>query len=89
MAMMMMQRLRFNGLLVLLLICFIPKATRARSLRAVLSLKEVGHQEEGNLVAKDGPGSSLEVAAATVASAGDDFDSMDYTPARKKPPIHN
>ncbi|KAI4370764.1 hypothetical protein MLD38_019074 [Melastoma candidum] len=28
MAMMMMQRLRFNGLLVLLLICFIPKATR-------------------------------------------------------------
>ncbi|XP_059641691.1 uncharacterized protein LOC132283707 [Cornus florida] len=67
-------------LVLFFLLCFIPFAARARSLRAYSNIgEEKGHDHDVKFMAKED----------TSVPDSRDLMMLDYTPARKKSPIHN
>ncbi|XVF18340.1 hypothetical protein REPUB_Repub11eG0013200 [Reevesia pubescens] len=65
-------------LLAFLLLCFISTTPRARSLPNGREM-EKGHDDQVLTATSEGPG----------APNVDELVAMDYTPAKRKPPIHN
>ncbi|OMO74620.1 hypothetical protein CCACVL1_16579 [Corchorus capsularis] len=65
-------------LVAFVLLCFISTTTKARSLPKAPSTPEKGHGDEVVLTATQDGDSNVEELVA-----------VDYTPARRKPPIHN
>ncbi|CAI0554958.1 unnamed protein product [Linum tenue] len=66
------------------LLCFISPCARGRR------LKEVVSEEKHEVVAVETKEHNLEVPSKeTHLPDPDELAGMDYTPARKKPPIHN
>ncbi|XP_061345614.1 protein GOLVEN 2 [Gastrolobium bilobum] len=64
-------------LVAFLLLCFISMTARARSLR------------ETGVGAEKGQRNLFKLNHEGAQDSSDELDTMDYTPAKKKPPIHN